>query len=177
MSAIANSFTKLLRFSVENAMGHARQELKTVAASETIKRFDIVKLSSGKVANAIADATLAADATAYASGGAVSIYGIALADGAAGATIPVLPFDDDVILTMRVYNSTASASQLQDLTEGTAYQFVRYRSTSSLNWYAVSTTTTNGELQYIRASGESAQDDTYGIGQFKVVRAYQAGVK
>jgi hypothetical protein len=152
-----------------------------VAASQTIRRGDIVALSSGSVQQAIA--LPGANNTATASGGNLAILGVALDDittnasgvdttsgGSAG--IPrthcnVAIFDDNLEVAMRLYDATLTNTQQSDVTVGTAYQFARFRGASASEWwYMLTITTTNGELKVVERSLEvpgSALTDNYGI--------------
>lgn len=135
---------------------------ETVAASQNIKRGDVLVKSSGVVSQAIA--LPGSNNTATASGGNLPIYGIADADittdgsgvetagGLTRTTIPVLVFDDNLDLNIRGWNATEGNAQLQDFTKGTAYQFARFRGASADVWYYVLiVTTTNGEMLYVEA--------------------------
>jgi len=150
--------------------GKARQVRYVTAAA--IKRGDFIKDNgSGLATNALA----AASAGTATSTGGVSIIGQALHDAASGDNLDVLVADDNVEFHMRIYNSTASASEQQDVSVGTAYQLSRYTpATGSGTVYMMGTGTTNPEFKVVQKSLASAADDDYGFVWGKFVRAYQA---
>ena len=171
MSWQPNVFDKYAE--VRSALGGVTpQEVSfPVAASQNIKKGDILSLSSGAVQQAIA--LPGADNTATASGGNLPIVGIAGADittdatgyetnaGVSRNTIPVIIFDNNTQLGLRVWNATATNAEYQDVAVGTAYQFARYRLNSTTSWYVLTTVTTNGELKVVSplyAAGYAATD-------------------
>lgn len=143
-----------------------------VAASQTIKYGDILSLSSGKAQQAIA-APAAGSATL--SGGNLPICGVAMASittdasgnetagGQTRTTVPVAIFDDrlNVLLRFAAIASNGAvgslafggtiglASEVQDTTLGTSYQFGRYTNASGASWYFLSSVTTNGEFKLL----------------------------
>jgi hypothetical protein len=158
-----------------------------VDANQTIRGGDLVKLVAGKVQQAIA--LPGADATATLSGGSTvpSIYGIADASittdatgydtsgGISRGTIPVVVFDDNIHINLRLYAAASGNAELQDLTKGTAYQFARYRVTSTNWFYVVTTTTTNGEFVYIEAPDNLIATNTYPNVWLRSVAAVRQG--
>jgi hypothetical protein len=171
--AKVNTFDKF--FAVRPSQGNAgafNQKDRVVAASTSIKRGDIVSLSSGEVVQAIA--LPGANSTKSDSGGNLPVLGVAMADivtgsggtetGTGRSTIPVAIFDGNLELALRIYHATPGSAEARDLTLSTAYQFARWRGASADEWwYALIPTTTNGELKYVERSAESEADDDYGI--------------
>lgn len=152
-----------------------------VAASQTIKRYDWLKLSSGTAAQAItapsATATLSTD------GGSVSLLGIALMDLTTTASvtdadrIQVAIADDDLQVAMRLYHSTGSSAEVQDAVLGgaTVYELERYAPavSTSFPFYVVdiasgTTTQTAAQLIYAARCSESGVADDFGIVWVKV---------
>jgi hypothetical protein len=149
----------------------AQKEI-TIAASQTIVKGDILKRTTGTgvetYEQAIADP--GSDATASsASGGNLEIAYVAassITTGSGGSeattgrtSIPAYSIAD-IELAMRLYNATGSSAEAQDFNRGTQYQFIRYRVTSGEQFYALITTTTNGELVYVeRCVGADVADD------------------
>ena len=176
-----NVFDKFVRVRPKSGRSIVQREL-TVAANQTIRAGDLVKLNSGSLEqlaalNANANSTTAIDG--------VDLLGVALADitmtGSSETTtgrtkIPVAILDDNVEVAFRIYNSTAGDAEPQDVTIGTAYQAVRWTSNSnSVWWYAATTTTTNGTFRLVEKSQDSAAGDDYGICWYSVIAADQQG--
>lgn len=160
------------------------QKEYTVAASQDIKMWDILALSSSVAQQSIA--LPGSNNTGTASGGNLTELGVALAPivtASSGVeaitgrtTIPVAIWDDNLELCLRIYNATASAAEPQDLTLGTAYQFQRWRNASASEWwYSLITTTTNGELVYVERAGISGNDDDYGMVWTRSIPAIRQG--
>lgn len=169
MSAFPKStFTKVVLPAQRGDVGYETLSLP-VTASTTIKKGDVVKLTSGFLVQAIA--LPGTNSTFDLSGGSLADLYLAAADYATGASItaadvcPVIPFDDKLKVMMRIYNGTAANSELQDVLVGTAYQLGRWRGASATEWwYAMGTTTTNGDLKLLERSPESEITDDYGLG-------------
>lgn len=152
-----------------------------VAASQTIKRYDWLKISSGTAAQAITAPT--ATATLSTDGGSVSLLGIALFDLTTTASVTdadrmqVAIADDDFMMAMRFYSSTAGNAEVQDAVFGgaTVYELERYAPavSTAVPFYVcdiASGTTTQTAAQLIYAGRFAGSDvaDDYGIGWFKV---------
>jgi len=146
----------------------------TVAASQTIRKGDIVAKTSG--ANTIEQsiALPGSNNSVTASGGNLPVLGIAMEDittDAAGVeaitgktSIRVAVFDDQLQVGLRIYNATADDAELRDLALFGQYQFARFRGASATEWfYVLTTTTSNGELVYVEPYNGSALDDDYGV--------------
>jgi len=150
--------------------GKARQVQYVTAAA--IKQGDFVKDNGSGLAT---QALAAASAGSATSTGGVTIIGQALHDAASGATLDVLVADDNVEFHLRIYNSTASAAEPQDVSQGTSYMLSRY--TASVGGgalYMMGTGTTNPEVKVMEKSIASAVDDDYGFIWGKINRTYQA---
>jgi hypothetical protein len=148
----------------------------TVSTSTTIQSGDIVQITTGSVV--IPALSVATDSTAVNSGGNLPILGIAtdgittdaagVESGTGRTTIPVVIFDDNVEIGLRVYAASAADAELNDLTVGTTYQFCVYRATGALNrWFMAITTTTNGELVLTDKPSWVAGGDDYGFAFFR----------
>lgn len=157
------------------------QKEYTVVASTTILPGDIVVLNAGSVEQALA---VNANANSLTTSSNTSVTGIALAgivtnSGAAEAatgrtTIPVAILDGETEVAMRFYNATAGDSELQDVTVGSTYAFVRWSGAggnANTAWYAASTSTTNPTFVLVEKSQDSAPSDDYGIGWFSATPA------
>lgn len=167
----------LLKWRPANSAANPRQEMWTVATSQTIVYGDLLVLSSGKASQALAAA--GADALTT-SGGNTLVLGMALspittdssgndtttAPGVTVTQIPVLILDNNVDYCLRCYNATASASQLQDLTRGTKYLLGRYtNAAATASWYVFTTGTSNGEFTYIEPFGTAQQGNAGSVEQ------------
>lgn len=152
-----------------------------LAASQTIKKGDFLKVSGTQCAQAItapsATATLSTD------GGSVAILGVALADVTTGATVTdadrmqVAIADDDLLVALRLYHATASSSEVQDATIGgaTVYELERYAPavSTAVPFYVVdiasgTTTQTAAQLIYAARCAESDVADDFGLVWVKV---------
>lgn len=180
MSTQAGVFDKEMLLRPSQGSGGSFNQMSTtpVAASQTINAGDIVALSSGLIQQAIA--LPGSNNSATLSGGALGTLGIAL-DGivtnSAGVdstsqllpktTIPVALFDGNLEFLTRVWNATPSNTPITNLTLLQFYQIGRYRGASAnIWWYFISTTTTNGEAQYV---------DQYGVLPYLSTIAGQGG--
>jgi hypothetical protein len=171
-----NTFEKQVR--VRTADGTIPRIVNApVAASAAIKMGDILAISSGQVAQAIA--LPGSDSTETSAGG-VTLYGVAMADVTTGASvneatdrIPVAVFDDNLEVALKIHNATASSAEPRDLTVATAYSLGRWRGASAdVWWYFVDTSTTNGEMRYVERTGNN--DEDYGLVWCKCVSTYRA---
>lgn len=152
-----------------------------VAASQTIKMFDILAISSGNMAQAIA---LPGSNSTETSAGSVVLFGVAMADITTGSSvdeqadrIPVAVFDDSLEVALKIHVSTGvgSDSEAQDLTFGTAYQLGRWRGVSSaVWWYFADTGTTNAEMRYMGRANYDGNDEDFALGWFKPIATYRA---
>ncbi len=168
------TFDKFIRVRPRHGFRLTQREV-TIAASQSIKKGDILAKTSGANTYEQAIALPGTDNTASSgSGGNLPIFGIAAAPivtGSGGSedttgrtTIPVWVFDDNLEVAMRIYNATASSAEPRDLALGTTYQFIRWRGASASQWwYALIVTTTNGEFVFMERHGGSADDDDYGV--------------
>ena len=146
-----------------------------VAASQTINKGDWLKLSSGKVAQAITKSVSAN--TAGLAGGSPGLFAYALGsittdangvatDGTGRTTLPVALLNDDTEIMLGLYNSTAGSS-----TQGTAgtnlgsnFDLAIVTGAAITQWtYAMSTTTTAPCLTLIEKSPESTTNELYGF--------------
>lgn len=141
-----------------------------VATSQTIKPFDLLILSSGKLTQAIS--LPGTNSTGAASGGSLSDLYVAMAPITTGASVDPAVDSLSVIklkdakdgLLLRIYNTTDTASQQQDVLAGTNYQVGRWRGASANEWwYYMSTVTTSGDVTLLEKSPESAAADYYGL--------------
>ena len=149
--------------------------IKPYVAAAALNRGDFVLISSGQAAQAIALPGSANSASA--SGGSTAVLGVCAGKCDSGATVDVIIADDQTEFMLRLYNSTASSAEQQDVTLGTAYQYSRYRgagSTEADAWYVLSQTTTNGECIVTEKSPTSAAADDYGIVWVKIAAARRA---
>lgn len=136
-----------------------------VAASQTIKKYDLLELSSNKLAQLCS--LPGSNNSVQASGGSSGEVFIALAPitttGSVDEDDTLAVYSlNEIFVLMRGYAATASDAEKADFTIGTSYQPVRYRGDSAnIWWYALGTTTTNGELKVMDKSKESAEGDDY----------------
>jgi hypothetical protein len=150
------------------------QKEVTIAASQTIKKYDMLKKSSGAQTFEQAIADPGSDGPSAASGGNLGIFGVAassITTGSGGSeattgrtTIPVWVFDDNLEYLMRTYDGTAESSDPDNANFplGTQFQFLRYRVNANELFYALITTTTSGELVFVEAPVEVAITTNYG---------------
>lgn len=156
------------------------QKEVTIAASQNIKKGDILSKSSG--ANTYEQSCALPSSNNVITGGLsgenLPIFGVAAAPittSAGGSeaitgrtTIPVWVFDSNLEIGLRVYDSesthAAADSEPRDIALGTPLQFGRYRGASADEWwYVLCTTTTNGELVPVERHAGSADEDDYGV--------------
>lgn len=152
----------------------------TVAASQTIRKGDIVAKTSGANTIEQAIALPGSNNSVTLSGGNLPILGVAMEDittDAAGVeavtgktSIRVAVFDDNLQVGLRLYNATAADAELRDIALFGTFQFGRFRAASASEWfYVLSTTTTNGEMVYVEPYNGSALDDDYGVAWCRAV--------
>jgi hypothetical protein len=163
---VLNGFSKL-----RPASGHdvySSIEL-TVAASQTIKPYDILSLSSGAAQQSIATPSAG---TFSLSGGNLPIVGAAeeaIVTNASGqevtagqirTTVPVMLFDDRGDILLQICGANGVGITLSSFTQGLKYQFGRFTNAAGTNTlYALSATTTNGEM-VLREITQDFQGDT-----------------
>ena len=173
-----NTFEKQVRVrTTDGSIPHSQDY--PVAASNTIKLGDIVAISSGTVAQAIA---IPGSNNTETSAGSVVVLGVAMADITTGASvdeqadrIPVAIFDDTLEVALKIHASTAAASEPQDLVLFTAYQLGRWRGASAdVWWYFVDVGTTNAEMRYMGRANFDGIDEDYALGWFKPIATYRA---
>jgi hypothetical protein len=123
-----------------------------VAASQTIKRGDMLVFSSGKAAQAIT----APAAGATGGTGTLVILGMADADITTTGTvtdadrIPVIIANDDVLFYLPIYAAAAADAEPQDLTFGNAYDLIRWtHATNGASWYAVNAGVADGDSEMV----------------------------
>lgn len=171
-----NTLSKCVRYRGRGGF-RPTPRLYTVSTSTTIRPGDIVQITTGSVVIQ-SIAIPSTDSTAVNSGGNLPILGIAtdgivtdaagVESGTGRTKIPVVVFDDNVEIGLRVYAATAADSELNDVTVGTTYQFCNYRATGATNyWYMAITTTTNGELVLTEKPSWVAGGDDYGFAYFR----------
>jgi len=146
------------------------EPLWPVAASTTIKAGDLLKLSSGKLVQALADP--GSDNSLTTSSGNTQIAGVAgesITTDSNGqeiqgtnikTMITLVLGDGSIDYLVRLYDATASNTYLTALTRGTAYLLGRYRVTSTNLFYVITTGTSNGEMIYIEPFGQSQQNSS-----------------
>lgn len=173
-----NTFEKQVRVRTSDGSVPHQQDYP-VAASQTIKLGDIVAISSGTVAQAIA---LPGSNSTETSAGSVTLLGVAMADITTTGTvdeqadrIPVAIFDDTLEVALKIRTTVASDSEPQDLVFGTAYQLGRWRGASAnVWWYFCDVGTTNAEMRYMGRANYDGNDEDYGQGWFKPIATYRA---
>jgi hypothetical protein len=150
------------------------QKLVPVAASQTIKKGDLLVLTGGAGVLTCQQAIAAPSASTLSSlsSGTDAVLGIAqenittnasLVEVATGKTaINVTILDPTVEIGLRIYNATASASELADLTMGQTYKFARWTTADGDSFYVL-TTTTSGEFVYVEPYPGSEASDDYGV--------------
>jgi hypothetical protein len=161
------SFTKVDAV-VQRGNTGADALLLPVAASQTIQEGDLLVLSSGLLAQAVA--LPGSNNSWSASGGSLGTMYVAAAPIVTGGSvnpevdrIPVYNLNA-VHFLCRIYAATAADSQQIDLAVGTSYRVGRWRGASASEWwYALSTNATNGDVTYVAPSPESAPTDNFGL--------------
>lgn len=162
----------------------ANVRLMTVTASQTLYPGDwVIQTSSADtIEQALALPGSNASATTSTAGqralGVVVGQGIVVGSGGTEAVtgrsqVLVALFDDSTDVLCRIFNTTASAAEQQDVLEYSAnYCLARYRGASATEWfYVLSTTTTNGVLNITSKSPESNPTDDYGVVRCKPAAA------
>lgn len=154
--------------------------LMTVTASQTLYPGDwVVQTSTGSGTADTVEQALAlpgSNASATTSGSGQRILGIVVGQGivtSSGGTeavtgrsqVLVAVFDDSTTALQRIFNTTASSAEQQDVREySTNYCLARYRGASASEWfYVLSTTTTDGILNITAKLPESSSTDDYGV--------------
>lgn len=144
-----------------------------IAASQTIKAGDFLGKTSGANTFEQALALPGSNNSVTASGGngafaAIACESITTTPGgvetATGKTaIQVYMLDAHLEFAIRIYNSTASDAEFNDIALGTPYQLGRFRGASANEWfYVLTTTTTNGEIVPVGIYAGSSPTDDYG---------------
>jgi uncharacterized protein with beta-barrel porin domain len=152
--------------------GSFNQKTYAVAASQAIKKGDLLMKSSG--GNTVEQAISApSTSNSTASGGSKALIGVALEDittnasgveAATGKTqISVAVLDANLEIGLRVLSGNLSSLSL-----GTTYQFARTTPTAGNTFYCLSTSPT-GELIYLGPYAGSGTGDTYGVAWCRVV--------
>lgn len=171
--------TKLVRIrSAQGASGAINQIDIPVAASQTIKTGDFVKLASNKATQALA--LPGSNNSVTNSTGNIGTIGIAMADITSDSngieaisgrtTIPVAIWDGNLEATLRIVNDSsgtlASTTTTQgDVNFGTKYNFARVRGGDASTWFYALTAAspTNGELLKVENSPETTSTENYGL--------------
>lgn len=150
--------------------------LMTVTASQTLYPGDWVVQTSSADTIEQALALPGSNASATTSGSGQRVLGIVVGQGivtSSGGTeavtgrsqVLVAVFDDSTTALQRIFNTTASSAEQQDVREySTNYCLARYRGASASEWfYVLSTTTTDGILNITAKLPESSSTDDYGV--------------
>lgn len=155
----------------QGAGGFFNQAAYTVAASTSIKRYDIVSLNGSQLVQQ-AIALPGSNNSASLSGGSLPTLGVALASittNAAGqdtssglpvTTVPVAIWDGNLEILIRAWNATPANTQISTGTfnPSAILQLGRWRGPNANTWwYFLSTTTTNGELLVVEQYGLNDQ--------------------
>lgn len=179
MALTVNQLTKVDPYPIREG-SPTNTRLMTVAASQTLYPGDWVVQTSGAdtVEQALALPGSNSSATTSGSGqralGVVVGQGITTSSGGTEAVtgrsqVMVAIFDDSTTVLGRIFNTTASSAEQQDVREYSAnYCLARYRGASATDWfYVLSTTTTDGILNITAKVPESNPADDYGVVRFK----------
>jgi len=152
--------------------GHAGDGVKThpVGANQTIKRGDVLVWGSGGLLEQ-AIALPGSDGTGSSPGSLVPVA-IALAPITTGAS-PDADTDRIPALMLaagtgrgewtRIYNAVAADAEQQDVSIGTLYRLGRWRVTSTVSFYYMTTNAAAGDVRCLAKSPESAKGDDYGV--------------
>jgi hypothetical protein len=176
----ANSWSPI--FSVRRCVGGTpTRTILPVAASQTIKKGDILKFSSGKLTQGIANSAIAAGENIDNGGvsGGIDLF-VAQHDYTTGASVDetnkmnVHPLDtNEIMLQVGVFGDTATSgapgttnTTVTHIHAGTNYQLGRYNNAGVYS-YGADTETTNGELKFIEDYPGNAAADTNMRGWFK----------
>ena len=156
-----------------------------VAASQTINKGDWLKLSSGKVTQAIAKSGSAN--TAVANGPSPGLIGIALCgiatdangvatDGSGRTTIPIGLFNDDTEVMLGIYHATPTSATQNSVVTGTTYDLGIVTGATTSTWtYTMMTTTANPCINLQEKSIESSPTETYGFVWVKPIGSGRVG--
>lgn len=122
----------------------ARQQNFPEAATSDFKKFELVKLSSGKVTQ-IATIPSALGVSSSVTDGDL-ILGMALKDasGTEDTVIPVIVANDFTDFLLRIHNSTATSAQEQDVTLSDLAELFRYAGASTAVIQTVVSAAPNG---------------------------------
>ncbi|RYG30175.1 hypothetical protein EON81_25385 [bacterium] len=143
-----------------------------VAASQTIKKGDLLKFSASGQTVEQALALPGANSTASAdSGGSVALVGMALesikteSSGQEAITerskIRVAIFGNVNQFALRIYDATQGSSEAQDLTSGGTYQFKRWRGADAGTWWYALSTAGTGEFVFLKPCTTVEPTETY----------------
>lgn len=152
VSAATTAISKETRW--RTGVQQARQILVPEASGADFKKYELVKLSSGKVTQ-IATAPSALGVSSSVSDGDL-ILGMALKDasGTVDTLIPIVVANDFTDFLLRIHNSTATAAQEQDVTLSDLAELFRYAGEST---------------SAIQTVVSAAPNGTNGINQVRVV--------
>jgi hypothetical protein len=176
---LVGTFNKFVRVRARHGFRLTQKEV-TIAASQSIKKYDFLGKTSGANTFEQACALDASNNTGTTSSGNQVFFGIAAAPivtGADGAeattgrtTIPVWVLDTNIEVALRIYHATPGSAEPRDLTYGTPYLIQRWRGSSASEWwYSALTTTTNGEFAFVERHAGSADDDDHGVCWFRPI--------
>lgn len=157
-----------------------------VVASQTIKKGDLLKFSSGKLTQAIADSAIASGENIDSGGvsGGVNLF-VALHDLTTTSSvtesdkITVAPLNaNEIMLQIAVFADTATASApaststaVTDIHAGGTYQYGRYNN-GGVFQYGADTETTNGELTLVEDADAPSTTATYSRGWYRQTKGF-----
>lgn len=166
--------------------GSATTVTLPVAASQTIVKGDLLKFSSGKLVQAIANSAIASGENIDSGGvsGGVNLF-VACADYTTSASVSesdklcVAPLsDNEIMLQIGVFADTATAgapgstsTAVTDIHAGGTYQYGRYNN-GGVFQYGADTETTNGELTLVEDADAPSTTATYSRGWYRQTKGY-----
>lgn len=175
----ANSWSPI--FSVRKSGGGTPTTVcLPVVASQTIKKGDLLKFSSGKLTQAIANSAIASGENIDSGGvsGGIDLF-VAMQDLTTGGSVTeadkiyVAPLDtNEILLQVGVFADTATSgapgttnTAVTNIHAGTNYQYGRYNN-SGVYSYGADTETTNGEIKLVEDYPGNGTTDTNMRGWF-----------
>lgn len=104
------------------------------------------------------------------------IYGFALADATASQTdkIPVLVVTEGTEVALRVWHATAASSQRQSVTANANFGLTYQTDADGAAFILADLEVTAGQLKLVDWEYDSATDDNYPVGWFKVRQSLRA---
>ncbi|MCU0315859.1 MAG: hypothetical protein MUC92_04645 [Fimbriimonadaceae bacterium] len=138
-----------------------------MAANQTIKPGDLLILSSGKAAQAVALPSNNNSVTA--SAGNLDIQYVAVENATTGGSVTnanvirCIPLSNENLgIILRAYDSSPANTTQANFAVGSKYRLARWRgSSSSQSWYCLTPTTENGDLTLAYFHPESGSTDQY----------------